>query len=279
MSGHSDTQEIGQFAAEAAKGRARARRRLIRGRFLQVGTLVAILLIWEGLVRLFSIQPIFLPTVSLIAETFWEMTLDGTLLWNMFVTLRRVLTGFVAAAVLGVLVGMGMGMSRIFRDICDPVVAALYPLPKITLVPLLIIWFGTGETYKFIIAAGTAFFPIVINTYNGIRQVDEGLIKAARDLGAGERQIQMEVIMPAATPDIFSGFRLGMGVAIILTVASEMIASQDGLGRVLIEAGAILETEKVFATLFLMAMMGILVTKLQDWVDMTFAGWAFEPQD
>ncbi len=261
------------------EGLARARRAMILGRILQVGTIVGILLVWEGVVRFFDIQIIFLPSVSLIAETFWDMVWDGTLPWHTVVTVRRVLIGFASAAVLGVGMGVGMGMSRTFRNVCDPVIAALYPLPKITLIPLLLIWLGSGEAYKIIIAGGTAFFPIVINTFNGIRQVDEGLIMAARDLGASERQIQIDVMMHAATPSIFAGFRLGMGVAIILTVASEMIAGQEGLGRILVESGAILETEKVFATLFLMAILGIVVTKAQDWVDVHFASWAFEARD
>ncbi|MFQ5913421.1 MAG: ABC transporter permease [Nitrospinota bacterium] len=256
-----------------------AKRLRRRGRFVQIGTVAGVLLLWEGIVRLFAIEPIFLPSVSLILKTFWNMVLDGTLPWNTMVTVLRILTGFFAAAVAGVGVGIVMGMSRTFQNICDPLIAALYPLPKITLIPLLIIWLGSGEAYKFVISAFTAFFPRVINTYVGLRQVDEGLVKAARDLGANERRIQLEVMMPAAIPSIFAGFRLGMGVAIILTVASEMIASQDGLGRVLVESGAILETEKVFAALLLMAILGIVVTKAQDWVDMRFAHWAFETRE
>ena len=237
------------------------------------------LLVWEATVRLSGIQPIFLPSVSFILQTLWEMVLDGTLASHTGVTVLRILAGFLAAVVTGVAVGMGMALSRTFQNMCDPLIGALYPLPKITLIPLLIIWLGSGEAYKFIVIAFTAFFPIVINTYIGLRQVDDGLIKAARDLGADGRRIQIEVMLPAALPSIFAGFRLAMGVAIILTVAAEMIASQDGLGRVLIEAGSILETEKVFASLFVMAILGIVVTKAQDWVDNRFAGWAFETRE
>ncbi len=264
-------------AVEKREGGAKRRRR--RARFTQIATVLVLLALWEVIVRAGGIQPIFLPSVSFILQTFWSLIWDGTLPWHTWVTILRVLTGFFAAAVFGVAVGVGMGMSRTVQNVCDPLIAALYPLPKITLIPLLIIWLGSGEAYKFIISAFTAFFPIVINTYIGLRQVDEGLVKAARDLGANERQIQLEVMMPAAVPSIFAGFRLGMGVAIILTVASEMIAGQNGLGRFLVEAGAILETEKVFAALFVMAILGIVVTKTQDWVDIRFAAWAFETRE
>ncbi len=222
------------------KGRAKQIQR--RSRLVQIVSVVGVLAVWEGFVRGFAIEPIFLPSVTFILQTFWELLWDGTLPWHTWVTVQRILTGFFAAAVAGVAIGVGMGMSRTFQNLCDPLIAALYPLPKITLIPLLLIWLGSGEAYKFVISAFTAFFPIVINTYAGLRQVDDGLVKAARDLGANERRIQMEVMMPAAIPSIFAGFRLGMGVAIILTVASEMIAGQNGLGRFLVEAGAILET-------------------------------------
>ncbi|MEE8110952.1 MAG: ABC transporter permease [bacterium] len=264
-------------AVEKREGGTKRQRR--RARFTQIATVLVLLALWEVIVRAGGIQPIFLPSVSFILQTFWSLIWDGTLPWHTWVTILRVLTGFFAAAVFGVAVGVGMGMSRTVQNVCDPLIAALYPLPKITLIPLLIIWLGSGEAYKFIISAFTAFFPIVINTYIGLRQVDEGLVKAARDLGANERQIQLEVMMPAAVPSIFAGFRLGMGVAIILTVASEMIAGQNGLGRFLVEAGAILETEKVFAALFVMAILGIVVTKTQDWVDIRFAAWAFETRE
>ncbi len=256
-----------------------AKRRRWHARFIQVATVVGVLLLWEGTVRLFHIEPIFLPSITLILQTLWSLLWDGTLPWNTAVTVLRILSGFFAAVITGVAVGMGMGFSRTIQNMCDPLIGALYPLPKITLIPLLIIWLGSGEAYKFIVISFTAFFPIVINTFIGLRQVDDELIKAARDLGADERRVQLEVMLPAALPTIFAGFRLGMGVAIILTVASEMIASQDGLGRILIEAGSILETEKVFATLFVMAILGIVVTKVQDWVDNRFAGWAFETRE
>ena len=139
------------------------------------------------------------------------------------------------AAVTGIALGLLMGMSRIVSRVADVWIAALYPLPKISLIPLLIIWLGTGEAYRIVISAITAFFPIVISTYSGIRQVDRGLIKAAEDLGAGARQIQFKVVIPAAMPSILSGLQLGMGVTIILIVAAEMIggSSQSGMGYLL----------------------------------------------
>jgi NitT/TauT family transport system permease protein len=143
------------------------------------------------------------------------------------------------------------------------------------LIPLLIIWLGTGEAYRIVISAITAFFPIVMSTYVGIRQVDRGLIKAAKDLGAGTRQIQFKVVVPAAMPSILNGLQLGMGVAIILVVAAEMIggSSQSGMGYLLISAGQVMETERVFAALVVLAVMGAAIIKLQQWSDRKIAPW------
>jgi NitT/TauT family transport system permease protein len=186
--------------------------------------------------------------------------------------------GFAAAALLGVGAGMAMNRFQLIRNIFDPIIAALYPLPKIALVPLLLIWFGSGDLYKFVIVLATAFFPIAISAYQGLRQVDGGLVAAARDLGANEWRLQWDVLLPAAMPTILAGMRIGMGVAIILTVAAEMIASQDGLGYLLIAAGSVLETEKVFAVIFAVAILGLVINKAHDFVDVYVAGWAFDAQ-
>jgi NitT/TauT family transport system permease protein len=239
-------------------------------------TVVAFIALWEAWVRLGGIQPIYLPAPSAIAVTLVKMCLDGTMAYNLGVTLLRILAGFLLAAAAGIVVGVLMGMSRLAARIADPWIAALYPLPKISLIPLLIIWLGTGEAYKIVISAITAFFPVVMSTYAGVRQVDRGLVKAAEDLGANRRQIQMKIVIPAAVPSIFSGLHLGMGVTIILVVAAEMIggSSQSGMGYLLINAGQIMETEKVFATLLVLAVMGAVVIKLQQWIDRKVAPWA-----
>ena len=140
---------------------------------------------------------------------------------------------------------------------------------------MLIIWLGTGEAYKIVISAVTAFFPIVISTFSGIRQVERGLMKAAKDLGANKRQVQLKVVIPAAIPSILSGLQLGMGVTIILVVAAEMIggSAQGGMGYLLISSGQVMETEKVFASLVALAVMGAVIIMFQRWIDRKVAPW------
>jgi ABC-type nitrate/sulfonate/bicarbonate transport system permease component len=247
----------------------------IAERILPTLVILGFVLGWELLVRWRGIAPIYLPAPSVVATYLVRMILDGSLAVNLGVTLLRIFAGFSIAAVTGVMIGVLMGMSRIVARIADPWIAALYPLPKIALIPLLVIWLGTGEEYKIVISAVTAFFPIVISSYSGIRQADRGLIKAAQDLGASRRQIQMKVVIPAAIPSIFAGLHLGMGVTIILVVAAEMIggAGHSGMGNLLIRAGQVMETEKVFASLVVLAVVGAIVIKLQEWIDRKVAPW------
>jgi NitT/TauT family transport system permease protein len=238
-------------------------------------TIVAALAAWEALVRLRGIAPIYLPAPSSVLGYLWRMIADGSMPYHLGITLLRIFVGFALAAVFGIVLGVVMGMSRTVARVADVWIAALYPLPKISLIPLLIIWVGTGEAYKIVISAVSAFFPIVISTYAGIRQTDRGLIKAAKDLGANARQIQLKVVIPAAVPSIFAGLHLGMGVAIILVVAAEMIggSSQGGMGWLLISSGQVMETEKVFASLIVLAVVGAVVIKLQQWIDRKVAPW------
>ncbi|MFL5086751.1 MAG: ABC transporter permease [Xanthobacteraceae bacterium] len=244
-------------------------------RIIPAFSVAGFLIAWELFVRWRGIAPIYLPAPSVIAVYLWRMLVDGSMEYHLGVTLLRIFAGFLLAAIAGVSLGLLMGMSRIIARVADAWIAALYPLPKISLIPLLIIWLGTGEAYRIVISAITAFFPIVISTYSGIRQVDPGLLKAARDLGASARQIQLKIVVPAAMPSILAGLQLGMGVTIILIVAAEMIggSSQSGMGYLLINSGQVMETEKVFATLVVLALTGAVIIKLQQWIDRKIAPW------
>lgn len=246
-------------------------------RALPWASVVLFLLSWELFVRLRDIPPIILPAPSSIADYLVVMIADGSLPYHLGITFLRIIGGFAIAAATGVLLGVLMGRSTVVNALLDPWIAALYPLPKISLIPLFIIWLGTGEAYILMISAISAFFPIVISTYAGIKQADRGLISAARDLGANERQIQQKVVIPAAIPSIFAGLQLGMGITIILVVAAEMIggSSQSGMGYLLIRAGQVMETEKVFAALVVLAVFGGVIIKIQSRLDRWFAPWAY----
>ena len=250
--------------------------RALAERLLPTTSILVFVVAWELIVRIRGIPPIYLPPPSSILESLASMIADGTIFLPIGATLLRIFAGFGVAAVFGVIGGLLMGVSPLTRKIADPWIAALYPLPKISLIPLLVIWLGTGEGYKIVISAVTAFFPILMSTYAGVQQVDRGLMKAAADLGASPRQVQMRVVLPAAVPMIIAGLQLGMGVSIILVIAAEMIGSSGGygLGTLLINAGQILDTDRVFAVLIVLAVLGALIMKGQEILSRRLTPWA-----
>ncbi len=222
------------------------------------------LVFWELAVRFGNIPEIFLPRPSIVVVALYDLFAAKQLFYDLAITLFRIFSGFLLAAVIGIALGLLMGMSRRVYAVADIFVAALYPVPKIALLPLLVIWLGTGNAFQIALSALGCIFPILINTIIGVRQCDEGLVLAARDLGASKVQIQRKVVLPAAVPAIFGGLRLALGISIILVVAAEMQTARYGLGAKLQLAGQVLETGQVFAILLLLAVIGILLTKAQD---------------
>src|ERR1041385_2265073 len=242
-------------------------------RVLSWVAVAAVLILWEVVVAVANLNPIYLPRPSQILISLLAMFRSSGLAVDLFATLGRIFGGFAISLFVGVLLGIWMAMSERVNAIADNFIAALYPLPKVTLIPLLIIWLGTGGPFMLTISALGAIFPIVINTVLGIRQCDPGLVLAARDLGASNQQIIKMVLLPSAIPSIFAGVRLGIGVSIILVVAAEMVVGKVGLGARLYLAGQILETEQVFAILIVLAILGMVVTKAQDVIDVWLNQW------
>jgi NitT/TauT family transport system permease protein len=242
-------------------------------RVLGWGSVVLALAFWEVVARLTGVNSLYLPRPSQIVISLVTMFATGGLVVDLMMTLYRIFAGFAIALVVGVLLGVWISTSWRVRAIADMWIAALYPLPKVTLIPLLIIWLGTGGPFMLTISTLGAIFPILINTVLGVRQCDPGLVLAARDLGATPQQIVRKVLIPSAIPSIFAGVRLGLGVSIILVVAAEMVVGKVGLGARLYLAGQILETEQVFAVLIVLAALGIAVTKVQDFIDIKLGRW------
>lgn len=245
-------------------------------RVLGWGSLILVLAAWEIIARLSGVSALYLPRPSQIIDTLGTMFATGGLASDLAVTLGRIFGGFSIALVIGTMLGIWIATSERVRAIADMFIAALYPLPKVTLIPLLIIWLGTGGPFMLTISGLGAIFPVVINTVLGVRQCDPGLVLAARDLGATQQQIIRMVLLPSAIPSIFAGVRLGLGVSIILVVAAEMVVGKTGLGARLYLAGQVLETEQVFAVLIVLAALGIVVTKIQDFIDVWLGRWRLD---
>jgi ABC-type nitrate/sulfonate/bicarbonate transport system permease component len=231
---------------------------------------LAVLATWELASRTGAISPMFFPPPSSIATVLWRMLLGGELLVDLSITIARVIVGFVLGAGLGMLLGMVMGSSPRLGAQLDPWVAALHPTPKIAVLPLILVIFGIGEASKIVLAALGAFFPMPINTIAGVRQIPYIYFEVADSYGASRLQTFTRVVVPGSLPLVMAGARISANVALMLTIAAELVAAQRGLGQVIWFAWQTLRIEEVYAGLFITSMLGItfayLLELLTRWV-------------
>ncbi|HWP34130.1 MAG TPA: ABC transporter permease [Thermodesulfobacteriota bacterium] len=230
----------------------------MRYRALRILSPLAFLVLWEGVVRIGRVGELFVPPPLAVLGTGLEMVLDGRLPWAIAVSLWRVLQGFLLGALVGVALGLLMGWFRVLEAVIDPLVAALYPIPKSALFPLFILWFGLGEASKVATITIGVVFLVLINTVTGVKGIDPILVKAAEDLGASRLQIFTKVVIPGALPNIFTGLRLGAGMALILVFITELEATRAGLGFLLWESYQLLLVKEVFACTVAFGLLGIL---------------------
>src|SRR6266481_2455208 len=245
-----------------------------RYRPLRIISPIVLLLLWEGAVRLGDVNQLIIPAPFSVLRTMIDLTVDGRLPWAIAVSLHRVLQGFIYGSLLGVALGLLVGWFRAVEDAVDPLVAAIYPIPKSAIFPLFILWFGLGETSKIMTILIGVLFLVLINTVTGVKAIDPVLLKAARDLGANQRQIFAKVVIPGALPNIFTGLRLGAGMALILVFITEIEATKAGLGFLLWEAFQLLDTRKVFAGVVTFGILGVLTTWLLQWIERVTCPWA-----
>lgn len=239
---------------------ARARRLRRRDLLLAIVTPTALLTLWQfssaaGLIddRLFS-------SPSRIADMGVRMLASGELVTHLTATILRLGVGYVAGAALGVLVGMLMGVWRPLRASLEPTFTALYALPKIAILPLLLLIFGLTETPRVLAVVISVFFVIQINTLAGILQIDSGVLEAARAYQAtGWKQFRF-VILPAATPQIFTGLRVGAGMAVVVVTAVEFVSSNSGLGYLIWNSWQLFQPVKMYVGLIAVSIVGATLT-------------------
>lgn len=235
--------------------------------WISVVTIIALLLVWLAVTELGYIRPLFLPKPSAIwraAQQAFAGELDNNPLWvHTYWSLARVLGAFALAVLIGIPVGLAMGLSRVARGLFDPIVEFYRPLPPLAYLPLMIIWFGIGETSKVLLIFLACFAPVALAARSGVRSASQEQIQAARSMGASRAQVVRHVVLPTALPEILVGLRIGMGVGWTTLVAAEMVAAQAGLGQMVLNASNFLRTDVVvlgiivigaFAFLFELAM-------------------------
>lgn len=293
------------YAADRYGKRVPVKRQPIYNRLLAFGFPLLLLVAWELLVNWGYLNGRWFPPPTRIAAALWDLIVSfdrfnkTSLLgrpwlipsvlpeqgwrgaWGLIAeshvlaTLFRVALGFVIGAAPGVLVGMAMGLNRTIRQMLDPIMSAIYVLPKIAIFPLMMLIFANpfGEGPKVAVIAITAFFLIAINTMAGVRGIEPVFIEAGRNFGAGRWQMLRHVIVPAALPIIFSGLRIALGSALIVIVAVEFIRAQQGVGYLVFYYWQVLAIDKMYASLFVVMLLGVGLTWLLQWIERRAMPW------
>jgi NitT/TauT family transport system permease protein len=220
--------------------------------------LLLLLLLWELFARSGLFTQALTPPLSRIGRVAWRILLDGSLLTNSAYTLGRVLAGLMLACLVGIPVGILMGRFRTMERFFLPLVSVLMPIPSLAWVPLFILWFGIGEVTTLLVVGYAATFPVIYNTWTGVRAVNPLWVRAALSMGAGQRQLFRSVVLPGASPYVFTGIRLAFGRGWIAVIGGEMLANPAaGLGRAIFDAREFLDSEVMLASLIAIGLIGI----------------------
>ena len=234
---------------------------------------IVVIAFWELSVRAGWLNPLFLPAPSAVVEALWDLTKSGLIWQHVSISVQRIAIGWVLGTIFGILAGVAMGMWSLSRSIGLAFVSALFPIPKVALLPLLILWLGIGESSKVATIALGVFFPTVISVYSGIDNVPRNLIAMAQSFGVPQRAILWKVVLPGALPSIISGFRISTSTALILLVSAEMIGAQFGIGAFVLQAGNMMLTDQLLAGVALLSILGLLISALLSRLEARLLRW------
>ncbi len=229
--------------------------------------------IWEALARGGRLDPIFWPAPSTLWDTFVELVAEDDLLGDVRISLLRILGGFLLGAIPGVALGLAMGLFWPVRVFFMPLAAAIYAVPKIAVLPLVIIAFGIGELSKLVIVAISIFFLVVLNTMGGVLAIDPSFRDVARNLGASRLELFWTVALPGALPAIFTGLRLALGFALIVIVGTEFLSPGRGVGYLIWESYQTLQIKAMLIGLIITGLMGWALTLVLDLVERVAIPW------
>ena len=242
----------------------------------KLGSPVMLLIIWEVASRAQWVPQWFLPIPTQVLKTLWTMAASGELFRHTAISMSRALGGYSTATVVGISLGLLIAWSTMIEDFFDPIIELIRPLSTFALIPIFFLWFGIGNVSKVMIIFKACFFPIVLNTIAGIKGVDKKLIQAARSLGANERQVWLQVLLPSALPMIITGLRISTAISMMALVGVEMLASDSGLGFLVIDAQRTFDTERVFAGIIVLSVLGFSLDRLARKIQRRLLSWHIE---
>jgi NitT/TauT family transport system permease protein len=233
-------------------------RQRVRDAMLQLAVLAVLLVVWEIAAR--GANQLMVAAPSRIASALWEMTRSGELVGATLDSMSSLVVGFVIAAVLGIVVGFLMGTNRTVELILDPYINALYAMPLVALIPILMLWVGIGYTAKVVIVVLFSVFPVIINTVTGVKNVDAHYLDIGKAFMATRFMVYRQIIAPYALPYVASGLRIALGRGIIAMIVAEFLTAITGLGGLIINHTNAFETAKAFAPVLVVAFLANVLT-------------------
>jgi NitT/TauT family transport system permease protein len=235
--------------------------------------LALVIAIWQAAASARWVNPLFLPAPSAIARAIYQLAISGALWQHVSASLLRIGVGWLLGTGAGVAVGFAIGLSRLARSVGITFISALFPIPKIALLPLLILWLGIGEEPKIATIALGVFFSTAISVYSGVDAVPRNLIRMAQSFNVPFATIVRKVIWPGALPAILAGFRITASIALLLVVSAEMIGAQFGIGAFVLQAGNLMQTDQLLAGVVILSVFGLAVGKVIGWLETRLLHW------
>ncbi|MDR1587915.1 MAG: ABC transporter permease [Treponema sp.] len=239
-------------------------------------SIIAFLIVWQlavSFTRIGRLIPGPIAVLVFFFRSFVNPIGRYTMLMHAYISLRRVMIGYIIGIALGIVAGVGMGVSKTFEAVFKPIFEMLRPIPTIAWIPLAILWFGVGETTKhFIIFYGT-FANVTLNAYSGVQRVDPVLLGAAKMLGAADRQLLPKVILPACVPSIFAGMQTGLSAGWMGVIAAEMVKSSEGLGWIIIMGQETASTTQILSGMVAIAVIGLLLATAMRILERRLCRW------
>jgi len=268
MTGAGDGNTTVKLPAQALQGQrtSNAYRLALGDAGVQVAVILFLCVLWETVTRLDLVHPFLLPPLSQVLQRLWEDILSGTVFVDLALTLYRALSGFFIAAAIAIPLGVLMSRSAALRWFFDPLISVGFPMPKIAFLPIFILWFDIFDTSKIIMVAFSCFFPIVTATFAGTSAVDKWPVWSARSLGAKDREVLWEVVLPLASPQIITGLQIALPVGMITTVVTEMLMGGRGIGGTMITAGRFADSVGVFTGIVEIAFLGFVVIRSLEYI-------------
>jgi ABC-type nitrate/sulfonate/bicarbonate transport system permease component len=264
-------QTISTRSQAAAKMSARTRDRL-----LNIISPLALLVLWELCARFGFIDTRFFPAPSSVMSTMIEMLRTGELVTHTAVSMQRLLYGAILGGVPALVLGIAMGLNRPIRALFDPLIAATYPVPKSAILPLALLIFGLGEASKIFMVAVGVFFPVVINATTGVLEINKIYLDVGRNYKANRWNTFWTIALPGALPVIMTGFKLGIGIGLVLIAVAEMVGAKSGLGYLIWSAWSTFAVEQMYVGLFVIAIIGFLITLALNELERVIIPWKAE---